>query len=172
MHAAQDTRGKTRLTSRPLQLTHLLRDACIAASPSWTVIAVFKRSARRIASKLPVPCRSMRRRHVSKYRMLDLVAGTCTVLLGYYAINISRCPKRVCNRDLELGDVYCGDTRKTFLYSTGHTAEVEPPSTPQLRPPSALELCSGNLGASDPSSHQRCTMQRAGMLWGTSVSAA
>ena len=89
MHADQDTRGKTRLTSRQLQLTHLFRDACIAASPPWTKIAVFKRSARRIASGFPVPCRSTRRRYVSKYRMLDLVAGTCTVLLGYYPVNIS-----------------------------------------------------------------------------------
>lgn len=38
--------------------------------------------------------------------------------------------------------------------------------------PSTLELCGGLLGASDPSSHQRCTMQCAGMLWGISVPAA
>ena len=83
MHAAQDTRGKTCLTTRQLQPTQLFRDACIAASPPWTVIAVFKRSARRIASGFPVLCRSTRRRYVSKDEMLDLVAGTCTVLLGY-----------------------------------------------------------------------------------------
>jgi len=44
--------------------------------------------------------------------MLDLVAGTCTVLLGYYPINISRCSKLFGNRDLELADVYFCATKK------------------------------------------------------------
>ena len=107
-------------------------------------------------------------------KMLDLVAGTCTVLLGYQHINISRFSKRAGNRDLELADVYFGGTRKTFLYSARHTAEVElePLSTPHLPSPSTLELCSGHLGASNPSSCQWCTMQCARMLWGISVPAA
>jgi hypothetical protein len=96
----------------------------------------------------------------------------CTVLLGYYPINISRCSKRARNRDLELEDVYSCATAKTFLYSAGLTAEVEPLPTPHFPSPSTLELCGGLLGASDPSSHQRCTMQCAGMLWGISVPAA
>jgi hypothetical protein len=161
-------RGKIRLTSRRLQLIHLLRDACIAASPSWTVIAVFKRSKDCVWHPRPV------QKHAQGDRYQNVRRWTWSLELAWSYSDIIPSTYLDAQSVLVTG-IWSAKTfilvppGKTFLYSSGLTAEVEPLSTPHLPSPST---CGGHLGASDPSSHQWCTMQCAGMLWGISVLAA
>lgn len=125
------------------------------------------------ASGFPVPCRSTRR--MIGFKMSQCWTWSLELARSYSDI----IPSTLIDAQSVLAteiwspeDVYFCATAKTFLYSAGHTAEVEPLSTPHLPSPSTLELCSGHLGASVPSSHQWCTIQCAGMIWGIGVPAA
>ena len=72
-------------SDKPSSAAHsLFRDTCIAASPSQTVIAVFKRFAYTIAPGFTVPCRSTRRMIRSKMsdatRSLELARSYSDVI--------------------------------------------------------------------------------------------